>query len=75
MRSDKIFRKKARESKNTGRISKDRLQIAFRKNNTAGYTGIFASLQIIREQSDKLSLKKRRLKAVYDLEYLKDLIT
>jgi hypothetical protein len=33
-----------------------------------------APLQIIREQSDKLNLKKRRLKAAYDLEYLKDLI-
>jgi hypothetical protein len=41
---------------------------------TAGYR-YFASLQIIREQSDKLSLKKRRLKAAYNLEYLKDLIT
>jgi hypothetical protein len=33
------------------------------------------ALQIIREQSDKLSLKKRRIKAAYDLEYLENLIT
>jgi predicted transposase YbfD/YdcC len=33
------------------------------------------ALQIIREQSDKLSLKKRRLKAAYDLAYLNKLIT
>jgi predicted transposase YbfD/YdcC len=33
------------------------------------------ALQIISEQTDKLSLKKRRLKAAYDMEYLKNLIT
>jgi hypothetical protein len=33
------------------------------------------ALQIIREQSDKLSLKKRRLKEAYVLEYLNNLIT
>lgn len=33
------------------------------------------ALQIIREQDDKLSLKKRRLKAAYDVQYLKKLIT
>jgi predicted transposase YbfD/YdcC len=33
------------------------------------------ALQIIREQSDKLSLKKRSQKAAYDLEYLNKLIT
>jgi predicted transposase YbfD/YdcC len=33
------------------------------------------ALQIISEQTDKLSLKKRRLKAAYDMEYLKKLIT
>lgn len=33
------------------------------------------ALQIIREQDDKLSLKKRRLKAAYDMQYLKKLIT
>jgi hypothetical protein len=33
------------------------------------------ALQMIREQPDKLSLKKRRLKAAYDLAYLKKLIT
>jgi predicted transposase YbfD/YdcC len=33
------------------------------------------ALQMIREQPDKLSLKKRRLKAAYDLAYLEKLIT
>ena len=33
------------------------------------------ALQIITEQTDNLSLKKRRLKAAYDAEYLKILIT
>jgi hypothetical protein len=33
------------------------------------------ALQIISEYPDKLSLKKRRLKAAYDMEYLKKLIT
>ncbi|OAV70588.1 Transposase [Bacteroidales bacterium Barb4] len=33
------------------------------------------ALQIIREQTDKLSLKKRRLNAAYNIEYLKKLIT
>ncbi|OAV65866.1 Transposase [Bacteroidales bacterium Barb6XT] len=33
------------------------------------------TLQIIREQPDKLSLKKRRLNAAYNIEYLKKLIT
>lgn len=33
------------------------------------------ALQIIREDDSKLSLKKRRLKAAYDLNYLKKLIT
>lgn len=33
------------------------------------------ALQIIREQPDKLSLKKRRLNAAYNIEYLKKLIT
>ena len=33
------------------------------------------ALQIIREQNDKLSLKKRRLKAAYEINYLKKLIT
>jgi hypothetical protein len=32
-------------------------------------------LQIISGYSDKLSLKKRRLKAAYDMEYLKKLVT
>ncbi|MDR1120120.1 MAG: hypothetical protein LBM08_04305 [Dysgonamonadaceae bacterium] len=32
-------------------------------------------LQIISEQSDRLSLKKQRLKTAYDSEYLKMLIT
>ncbi|OAV63880.1 Transposase [Bacteroidales bacterium Barb6XT] len=33
------------------------------------------ALQIIKEQPDKLSLKKRRLNAAYNIEYLKKLIT
>lgn len=33
------------------------------------------ALQIIKEQDDKLSLKKRRLKAAYDIQYLKKLVT
>jgi predicted transposase YbfD/YdcC len=33
------------------------------------------ALQIIKEHNDKLSLKKRRLKAAYHVEYLKNLIT
>jgi predicted transposase YbfD/YdcC len=33
------------------------------------------ALQIISEQTDRLSLKKRRLKAAYDSEYLKMIIT
>ena len=33
------------------------------------------ALQIISEQNDKLSLKKRRIKAAYDMQYLKMLIT
>jgi predicted transposase YbfD/YdcC len=33
------------------------------------------ALQIIREDDSKLSLKKRRLKAAYDLNYLIKLIT
>jgi predicted transposase YbfD/YdcC len=34
-----------------------------------------SALQIITEQNDKFSLKKRRLKAAYDMQYLKKLIT
>jgi hypothetical protein len=33
------------------------------------------ALQMVREQPDKLRLKKRRLKAEYDLAYLEKLIT
>lgn len=33
------------------------------------------ALQIIKEQGDKLSLKKRRLKAAYNMQYLKELVT
>jgi predicted transposase YbfD/YdcC len=33
------------------------------------------ALQIIKEHNDKLSLKKRRLKAAYQVEYLRNLIT
>ncbi|OAV71860.1 hypothetical protein Barb6_01316 [Bacteroidales bacterium Barb6] len=33
------------------------------------------ALQIIKEHPDKLSLKKRRLNAAYNIEYLKKLIT
>ncbi|OAV70820.1 Transposase [Bacteroidales bacterium Barb6] len=33
------------------------------------------ALQIIKEQPDKLSLKKRRLNVAYNIEYLKKLIT
>ena len=33
------------------------------------------ALQIIKNQNDKLSLKKRRVKAAYDIQYLKKLIT
>jgi hypothetical protein len=33
------------------------------------------ALQIIKEQDDRLSLKKRRLKAAYNTDYLKKLIT
>jgi hypothetical protein len=34
------------------------------------------ALQIIKEYNkDRLSLKKRRLKAAYDLKYLKNLVT
>ncbi|MDR0419335.1 MAG: transposase family protein [Prevotellaceae bacterium] len=33
------------------------------------------TLQIIREQPDKISLRKRKLKVAYDLEHLKKLIT
>lgn len=33
------------------------------------------ALRIIREQDDKLSLKKSRIKAAYDIQYLKKLIT
>ena len=32
------------------------------------------ALQIITQQRDKLSLKKRRVKAAYDVEYLKELL-
>jgi hypothetical protein len=32
------------------------------------------ALQIIKEQKDRLSLRKRRLKAAYDVNYLKKLI-
>jgi predicted transposase YbfD/YdcC len=32
------------------------------------------ALQIISEQQDKLSMKKRRLRAAYDTEYLKKLV-
>ncbi|GHT53221.1 hypothetical protein FACS189446_0020 [Bacteroidia bacterium] len=32
------------------------------------------ALQIIHDQHDKLSLKKRRLKAAYDMKYLKQLL-
>jgi predicted transposase YbfD/YdcC len=32
------------------------------------------ALQIITQHNDKLSLKKRRVKASYDLDYLKDII-
>jgi len=32
------------------------------------------ALQIVSEQKDKLSLRKRRLKAAYDINYLKKLI-
>lgn len=33
------------------------------------------ALQILTEHTDKLSLKKRRVKAAFDTEYLKQLIT
>jgi hypothetical protein len=33
------------------------------------------ALQVIKEQDDKLSLKKRKLKAAYNTDYLKKLIT
>ena len=33
------------------------------------------ALQIVTGQKNKLSIKKRRVKAAYDLDYLKDLIT
>jgi predicted transposase YbfD/YdcC len=33
------------------------------------------ALQIIKEHNDKLSLKKRRVRAAYDEKYLKELIT
>jgi predicted transposase YbfD/YdcC len=33
------------------------------------------ALQIIKEYNDKLSLKKRRLKAAYQIEYLSNLTT
>jgi predicted transposase YbfD/YdcC len=32
------------------------------------------ALQITSEQKDRLNLKKRRLKAAYDMEYLKKLV-
>ena len=32
------------------------------------------ALQIIKEQKDKLSMRKRRLKAAYDIKYLEKLI-
>jgi predicted transposase YbfD/YdcC len=57
---------------------------AFREDNCRARTGGAPenlatlrklALQIISEQQDKLSMKKRRLRADYDTEYLKRLIT
>jgi predicted transposase YbfD/YdcC len=60
------------------------LDITFREDDCRARTGNAPenlttlrkfALQIISEYSDRLSLKKRRLKAAYDMEYLKKLIT
>jgi predicted transposase YbfD/YdcC len=60
------------------------LDITFREDDCRARTGNAPenlstlrkfALQIISEYSDKMSLKKRRLKAAYDREYLKKLIT
>jgi predicted transposase YbfD/YdcC len=58
--------------------------VTFREDNCRARTGKAPenlaalrklALQIISEQNDKLNMKKRRLRAAYDTEYLKRLIT
>jgi predicted transposase YbfD/YdcC len=60
------------------------LDVTFREDNCRARTGNAPenlatlrklALQIISEQQDKLSMKKRRLRAAYDTEYLKKLVT
>jgi predicted transposase YbfD/YdcC len=60
------------------------LDVTFREDSCRARTGNAPenlatlrklALQIISEQNDKLSLKKRRLRAAYDTEYLKKLVT
>jgi predicted transposase YbfD/YdcC len=60
------------------------LDVTFREDNCRARKGYAAenlttlrkiALQIIHDQHDKLSLKKRRLKAAYDMKYLKQLLS
>ncbi|GHU65696.1 hypothetical protein FACS1894123_11700 [Bacteroidia bacterium] len=59
------------------------LDVTFREDNCRARKGYAAEnlatlrklvLQIIHDQHDKLSLKKRRLKAAYGMNYLKQLL-
>ncbi|MDO4729305.1 MAG: ISAs1 family transposase, partial [Bacteroidota bacterium] len=59
------------------------LDVTFREDMCRARTGFSAenlsvlrklALQMIKNQKDKLSLKKRRLKAAYNTDYLKDII-
>ena len=60
------------------------LDVTFREDNCRARTGFLAenlstlrklALQIIKSYNDKLSLKKRRVKASYNNEYLEKLIS
>ncbi|WP_172916166.1 ISAs1 family transposase [Capnocytophaga canimorsus] len=59
------------------------LDVTFREDSCRARAGFSAenlsalrklALQMIKNQKDKLSLKKRRLKAAYNIDYLKDII-
>ncbi|MFJ1390138.1 transposase, partial [Capnocytophaga canimorsus] len=59
------------------------LDVTFREDSCRARAGFSAenlsalrklALQMIENQKDKLSLKKRRLKAAYNTDYLKDII-